>query len=64
MHLMGVWTMNSYTIDSEVKLVKYYPNYQTALKWYQDQELCRQVDNRDNVYDMDLLKAMYKYLDR
>lgn len=56
--------MNSYTIDSEVKLVKYYPNYQTALKWYQDQELCRQVDNRDNVYDMDLLKAMYKYLDR
>ena len=56
--------MNGYTIDNEVKLVKYYPNYATALAWYQDPELCRQVDNRDEVYDMNLLKAMYKYLDR
>ena len=56
--------MNGYTIDNEVKLVKYYPNYATALAWYQDPELCRQVDNRDEVYDMNLLKAMYKYLDK
>lgn len=27
-------------IDDEVKLVPYYPNYATALEWYQDLELC------------------------
>lgn len=56
--------MNNYAIEEDIKLVKYYPNYQTALAWYQDLELCRQVDNRDTVYDMDTLKAMYKYLDK
>ena len=49
-------------VDDEIKLVKYYPNYQTTLKWYQDKDLCKQVDNRDEVYDLPLLKAMYKYL--
>lgn len=56
--------MKTITIDSELKLVKYYPNYEAALPWYQDPQLCKQVDNRDSVYDMDLLKAMYQYLDR
>lgn len=56
--------MKTYRVDEEIILVKYYPNYATALTWYQDLELCKQVDNRDTVYDMDLLKAMYKYLDR
>ena len=23
-------------IDTEITLVKYYPNYKTALRWYQD----------------------------
>lgn len=49
-------------VDDEISLVHYYPNYNTALKWYQDLELCKQVDNRDTVYDLDLLKRMYKYL--
>lgn len=51
-------------VDEEIKLIKYYPNYKTALPWYQDLEVCKQVDNRDTVYDLDLLKAMYKYLNR
>ena len=51
-------------VDEEIKLVGYYPNYSTALAWYQDPELCKQVDNRDTVYDLDLLKAMYKYLNK
>ena len=50
--------------DKEVKLVKYYPNYKTALEWYQDLELCKQVDNRDTVYDLPLLKGMYNYLNQ
>lgn len=56
--------MTTITIDSELKLVKYYPNYAVALPWYQDPQLCKQVDNRDTVYDLDLLKAMYQYLDQ
>ena len=57
---------NMYTrrVDEEISLVKYYPNYAKALEWYQDPEVCKQVDNRDEVYDLKLLKRMYRYLDR
>ena len=51
-------------VDAQISLVRYYPNYGTALAWYQDPQLCKQVDNRDGVYDLPLLKGMYKYLDR
>lgn len=56
--------MKSRIVDEEISLVRYYPNYKTTLAWYQDPELCKQVDNRDTVYDLSLLKGMYKYLDR
>ena len=46
---------NSRIIDDEIILVRYYPNYKTALGWYQDLQLCKQVDNRDSVYDLSLL---------
>lgn len=51
-------------IDEEVSLVKYYPNYARTLEWYQDLEVCKQVDNRDEAYDLELLKRMYRYLNR
>ena len=54
--------MYTIVIDDNIKLVKYYPNYKTSLKWYLDESVCKQVDNRDEVYDLDLLKRMYKYL--
>lgn len=56
--------MRNRVIDAEITLVPYYPNYQTTLAWYQDLELCKQADNRDSVYDLDLLKRMYQYLNR
>ena len=56
--------MNKRIVDKEITLVPYYPNYPTALEWYQDLDLCKQVDNRDSVYDLDLLKRMYKYLNK
>ena len=56
--------MNNRIVDEEIMLVRYYPNYKTTLEWYQDLELCRQVDNRDSVYDLELLKRMYKYLNQ
>ena len=51
-------------MDGEIALVPYYPNYAASLPWYQDPALCRQVDNRDGVYDLELLKRMYSYLNR
>lgn len=54
--------MKTRIVDREIQLVRYYPNHKTSLVWYQDLELCKQVDNRDTVYDLDLLKRMYKYL--
>ena len=51
-------------VDGEIALVPYYPNYAASLPWYQDPALCRQVDNRDGVYDLELLKRMYSYLNR
>ena len=56
--------MKTRIVDKEIKLVPYYPNYATALEWYQDSELCKQVDNRDTVYDIALLKRMYHYLNQ
>lgn len=56
--------MKNRIVDEEIQLVQYYPNYKVALPWYQDLELCKQVDNRDTVYDLNLLKGMYRYLDQ
>ena len=49
-------------VDDEIALVDYYPAYDTALAWYQDPQLCRQVDNLNGVYSLEKLKAMYTYL--
>lgn len=49
-------------IDDTLSLVKYYPNYKRTLPWYQDLDVCRQVDNRDSAYDLKLLSQMYRYL--
>lgn len=49
-------------IDDELELVPYYPAELTALKWYQDPQLCKQVDNIDHVYDIELLRRMYGFL--
>lgn len=49
-------------VDDDITLIPYYPNYDVALAWYQDLELCKQVDNIDYVYTLDRLKSMYDYL--
>lgn len=50
-------------INPSLRLVPYYPAYDAALPWYQDAELCHQVDNQDRIYDLSILKNMYQYLD-
>ncbi len=54
--------MNERIVDSEIKLIPYYSNDEASLPWYQDLDVCRQVDNRDKPYDIDLLHRMYDYL--
>ena len=49
-------------IDNNICLVPYYPNEDIAIAWYQDKEVCKQVDNIDDVYSLDRLRAMYNYL--
>ena len=56
--------MTERRIDSDIRLIPYYRNDSASLPWYQDPALCRQVDNRDGVYDLELLKRMYSYLNR
>ena len=49
-------------IDDDICLVPYYPNEDIAIAWYQDKEVCKQVDNIDDVYSLDRLRAMYYFL--
>ena len=50
--------MKPLIIDSEITLIPYYPNYDTALPWYQDLDVCRQVDNIDCTYSLERLQKM------
>lgn len=54
--------MEKRIVDQDIVLIPYYPNPEVALAWYQDLDVCRQVDNIDHVYDLDLLNGMYTYL--
>lgn len=59
---MGMIAMDTRIVDAEITLIPYYPNYETAYAWYQDYDVCKQVDNIDHLYSMDRLKAMYRFL--
>ena len=54
--------MENRIVDQEIILVPYYPNPDAALAWYQDPDVCKQVDNIDHVYDLELLDRMYTFL--
>ena len=54
--------MENRIVDQDIVLVPFYPNPEVSLAWYQDLDVCKQVDNIDHVYDLDLLNRMYAYL--
>lgn len=54
--------MTERIIDKELKIILYYRNDEVSLPWYQDLDVCKQVDNRDEPYDLELLHCMYDYL--
>ncbi|SEM34077.1 Protein N-acetyltransferase, RimJ/RimL family [Butyrivibrio sp. ob235] len=49
-------------VDDYIDLIPYYRNDEESFKWYQDPDVCKQVDNVDHVYDIDTLHAMYDFL--
>ena len=56
--------MEERIVDQEITLIPYYPNPDVALAWYQDPAVCKQVDNIDHVYKLELLNRMYGYLSK
>ena len=54
--------MEARIIDNELKLIPYYENYEVTLEWYQDLDLCKQVDNINYPYTLERLQRMYTYL--
>ena len=54
--------MKEQIVDEEIRLILYYRNDEAALPWYQDADVCKQVDDRDTPYDLELLHRMYDYL--
>lgn len=54
--------MTERIVDQEIRLIPYYRNDAVSLPWYQDPQVCKQVDDRDTPYDLELLHAMYDYL--
>lgn len=57
-----VVNMTERIIDKEIKLFPYYRNDEVSLPGYQNLDVCKQVDNRDDPYDLELLHCMYDYL--
>ena len=49
-------------VDDQITLIPYYRNDDISLLWYQDSEVCKQVDNTDQIYDLTKLHKMYDYL--
>ena len=43
-------------VDEEIILVPYYPNPDVALAWYQDYDVCKQVDNIDRLVSKEVMK--------
>ena len=54
--------MTERIIGNQIRLIPYYRNDAVSLPWYRDRDVCKQVDNRDAPYDMELLHRMYDYL--
>ena len=54
--------MTERIIDNEIRLIPYYRNDAVSLPWYQDLDVCKQVDNRDEPYTAELLHSMYDFL--
>ena len=49
-------------VDDQIVLIPYYRNDDISLLWYQDSEVCKQVDNTDQIYNLTKLHKMFLLL--
>lgn len=56
--------MKERIINDNLKLIPYFNNYDVTFEWYQDLQVCKQVDNIDYPYSIEKLVEMYNYLTR
>ena len=54
--------MEERVIDREITLIPYFPDEEVTLAWYQNRDVCKQVDNIDYLYTLERLRRMYDYL--
>lgn len=54
--------LNKIGISNELYLTKYFSANNLSIKWYQDVETVKMVDNAKAPYDLNQLKTMYNYL--
>lgn len=54
--------MEKRIVNENISLLPYFENDKVTLSWYQDLDICKQVDNRDDPYDLETLHKMYAYL--
>ncbi|MBQ2085364.1 MAG: GNAT family N-acetyltransferase [Oscillospiraceae bacterium] len=55
------WSQEIRIIADDLDLIPYYPAEDITLRWYQDPEVCKNVDDIDRVYDLEMLRRMYNY---
>ena len=48
LRVLKLLKMSERKIDDEIRLIPYYRNDDVSLAWYQDPDVCKQVDNRDD----------------
>lgn len=54
--------MEELIVDASLRLIPYYRDDEVSLPWYQDPDVCRQVDGRSEPYTLERLHRMYDYL--
>ncbi len=54
--------MKERIVNENITLIPYCRNDEISLPWYLNVDVCKQVDNRDEPYDSELLHRMYDYL--
>jgi len=54
--------MKNIVVNDDIKLIPYFQNEKITLEWYQDSELCKQVDGVNEPYTLEKLNRMYNFL--
>lgn len=63
MPITGIVQPETITVDENIRLRKFDGKYDFACEWYQNEETVWLMDGSRELYDLDRLEGMYRYLD-